>query len=89
MILRFISLFFTTTILSYVNSVEWIGVNEDGLCEGNRFLFLSTYVLGRQKDLTLTFEEINKTAKVEEVTYSDQPYRAYRIYNMKQNIVYL
>jgi hypothetical protein len=52
-------------------------------------LFLSTYVLGRQKDLTLTFEDINKTAKVEEVTYSDQPFRTYRIFNMKQNITYL
>lgn len=30
------------------------GLRADGLCDGNRFLFLSTYLLGRQQDMTLT-----------------------------------
>jgi hypothetical protein len=51
-------------LMATVGAVEWEGPNEEGLCPGNHFLFLSTYVLGRQQDLTLTFQDINKTAKV-------------------------
>ena len=66
-----------------------IGLNSDGLCQGNHFLFLSTYILGRQQDLTKTFEDINKTIKLNEVVYEDTPYRTYRIFNISQSITYL
>ncbi len=35
-------------------SQQFIGLREDRLCDGNRFLFYSTYQRGRQKELTLT-----------------------------------
>ena len=68
---------------------QFIGLRDDGLCEGNHFLFLSTYMLGRQQDLTLTIAEINRTAAIDEVTFSDQPYRTYRIFNVRPSLIYL
>ena len=82
-------LLITCRTLQRVEGETFIGTREDGLCEGNHFLFLSTYVLGRQQDLTLTIAEINRTAVVDEVTYSDEPFRTYRIFDMVQNITYL
>ena len=82
-------LLFLSVSLSLKSETNFIGLRDDGLCEGNRFLFLSTYVLGRQQDLTLTIDEINKTAKIEDVTYSDQPFRTYRIFNITQSMTYL
>jgi hypothetical protein len=61
---------------------------DDGLCDGNRFVFLSTYVLGLQTELKLTFAEINDTLKVDEVFYQEDLFKSYRIYNIRQNITY-
>ena len=35
------------------------------LCDGNHFVFLSTFMLGLQTDLKLTFSDINATAKID------------------------
>ena len=56
-------LFTLSTLLKAEEESKLVGLREDGLCEGNRFLFLSTYILGRQQDLTLTFQDINQTHK--------------------------
>ena len=34
------------------------------ICDGNRFLFVSNYVLSRQKDLNETFNELNTRVSV-------------------------
>ena len=34
------------------------------VCDGNHFKFISTYVLGRQNDLTLTFAEMEPQVHV-------------------------
>ena len=49
---------------------------------------MSTYVLGLQTDLKLTFADITKKISVGEVFYQDEIYRSYRIYNLTQNIIY-
>jgi cyanate lyase len=63
-------------------------LKEDKLCEGNRFVFLSTYVLGLQTDLKLTFADITKSIQIDEVFYQQELYRSYRISNITQRIVY-
>lgn len=41
------------------------GVGARDPCKGNRFVFLSTYVLGLQTDLKLTFADITKSIKID------------------------
>jgi hypothetical protein len=60
---------------------------EEELCL-NKFVYLSTYVLGLQTDLKLTFAEITKSIKIDEVFYQEEIFRSYRIYNISQNIIY-
>jgi len=57
-------------VLSSASGLQY-GLREDRLCDGNRFLFLSTYVLGRQEDLTNTTNNISKSAVIEKVEYQD------------------
>lgn len=58
------------------------------ICDGNRFMYQSTYLLGLQEDLAQTISEINSTAKMDEIFYRDELFRTYRIHNLAQNIVY-
>jgi hypothetical protein len=60
---------------------------EEELCK-NKFVYLSTNVLVHQSDLKKTFDEINGTARVEEVSYQEDLFKSYRIFNIKQNITY-
>lgn len=59
----------TIAILLLISSVLTIHstLKEDQLCPGNRFLFLSTYALGRQGDLTNTTKNISETAFIGKV----------------------
>jgi hypothetical protein len=57
-------------------------------CDGNRFMYQSTYLLGLQEDLAKTISEINGTAKMDEIFFRDELFRTYRIHNLAQNIVY-
>lgn len=41
------------------------GRREDGLCDGNKFVYLSTYVLGLQTDLKLAFADLTKAIKID------------------------
>lgn len=64
------------------------GLREDGLCDGNKFVYLSTYVLGLQTDLKLAFADLTKAIKIDEVFYQEEIYRSYRIFNITQKITY-
>ena len=52
-------------VLAGLACMTWRAVCDEKLCAGNRFLFLSTYVLGLQDDLNKTFIKISKTAEIE------------------------
>lgn len=57
------------TLLLPVEAVR--GARPDGLCDGNRFVYLSTHVLGMQTALKQTFDDLSKTIKIDEVIYQD------------------
>lgn len=78
----------TLLLLLAVALGSQVGLREDGLCEGNKFVYLSTYVLGLQTDLKLAFADITKSIKIDEVFYQEEIYRSYRIFNITQTISY-
>jgi hypothetical protein len=79
----------TGTLLLLVVAVGAAGgLRDDILCDGNKFVYLSTYVLGLQTDLKLAFADLTKAIKIDEVFYQEEIYRSYRIYNISQNIIY-
>lgn len=43
--------------------------NDPKICDGNRFKHISTYALGRQNDVTLTFQTMETQTKVDKVVY--------------------
>lgn len=45
--------------------------NDIKICDGNRFKHISTYALGRQNDVTLTFQTMETQTKVDKVVYKD------------------
>lgn len=45
--------------------------NEPKICDGNRFKHISTYALGRQNDLFLTFRQMESKTTVDKVVYKD------------------
>jgi hypothetical protein len=63
-------------------------INSDDPCPGNRFLFLSTFALGKQGDLTNTTKNISETAVIARVEYQDELYRRYKIENITQTMTY-
>lgn len=76
----FLFLFFSSFILSD---------SEPLVCPGNRFKFLSSYALGRQNDLTLTFTKLLPMVHVDKVSYSDEVFRTYTIEPLKLTFSYM
>lgn len=77
-----------TLVLLVVAAVATGSARNDKPCDGNKFVYLSTYVLGLQTDLKLAFADLTKAIKIDEVFYQEEIYRSYRIYNISQNIIY-
>ena len=50
--------------------------------DGNHYKFISSYALGKQNDLNLTFDKMQPTIHVEDVTYIEQVFRTYKIRNL-------
>lgn len=58
------------------------------ICDGNRFKHISNYALGKQNDLSLTFNAMQTTTHVDKVVYKDELFRTYTIFPLTLNLTY-